>query len=84
MNFKNLIEQIDPQLHQRLKTAIEIGKWPDGKALTREQKELCLEAVIAYETNNLPEDQRTGYLDQRCASEAARPDVSTQPLIIKH
>ncbi|WP_020193286.1 DUF1315 family protein, partial [Pseudomonas putida] len=37
-----------------------------------EQKELSLQAVIAWEMKNLPEDQRTGYMGpQECASKSA-------------
>ena len=54
-SFNQAIENITPEIYQNLKLAIEIGKWPDGRKLTQEQKELCLQAVIAWELQNLPE-----------------------------
>ncbi len=43
----------------------------DGRKLSRDQVELCLQAVIAYEAKHLPEDQRTGYMGpQECASKS--------------
>jgi uncharacterized protein YeaC (DUF1315 family) len=64
VNFEQLIASIDADTYQRLKTAVELGKWPNGQTLTREQKELSLQAVIAYETRNLPPEQRTGYIER--------------------
>ncbi|GLH31328.1 MULTISPECIES: DUF1315 family protein [Pseudomonas] len=70
--FAQMIENITPQIYESLKTAVEIGKWSDGRKLTAEQKELSLQAVIAWEMKNLPEDQRTGYMgSQECASKSA-------------
>ena len=71
-SFTHMIENITPEIYESLKTAVEIGKWSDGRKLTREQKELSLQAVIAWEVQNLPEDQRTGYMGlQECSSKSA-------------
>jgi hypothetical protein len=61
MNFKELVEGITPDIYEGLKRGVEIGKWPDGRSLTEEQKILCMQAIIAYE-ESMPEDQRTGYV----------------------
>lgn len=71
MQFKQLIETITPEIYVNLKTAIEIGKWPDGRSLSNEQRELCLQAVIAYELKNIPENERTGYIDRGSKAEGA-------------
>lgn len=69
--FAEMLRNITPEVYDRLKTAVEIGKWADARKLTREQKELCLQAMIAWELDNLPEEQRTGYMGpQNCKSEA--------------
>ena len=70
--FAQMIENITPEIYESLKLAVEIGKWADGNKLTAEQRELSLQAMIAWEVNNLPEDQRTGYMGpQECASKSA-------------
>ncbi len=70
--FAQMIENITPEIYESLKLAVEIGKWSDGRKLTDEQKELSLQAVIAWGMKNLPEDQRTGYMGpQECASKSA-------------
>ena len=48
-SFAEMIENITPEIYQSLKLAVEIGKWPDGRKLTQEQKELSLQAMIAWE-----------------------------------
>lgn len=70
--FAQMIENITPEIYASLKQAVELGKWADGRKLTTEQKELSLQAVIAWEMQNLPEDQRTGYMGaQECGSKPA-------------
>lgn len=64
MQFQQLIDTITPAIYVNLKRAIEIGKWPDGRVLTAEQRELCMQAVITYEAKHLPEAERTGFIDR--------------------
>ncbi len=40
MNFDDIINSMTPEVYQRLSTAVELGKWPDGVTLTEEQREL--------------------------------------------
>ncbi len=53
---------ITPEVYTTIRRAVEIGKWPDGAALHSRQRELCMQAVIAYEQKHLPEQQRSGYI----------------------
>ncbi|GAB1265170.1 YeaC family protein [Aurantivibrio infirmus] len=62
MNFSQLIDSINPEVYENLKTAIELGKWPDGRRLSKDQQALCLEAIISYESKHFPPEQRTGYI----------------------
>ena len=43
MDLKKLLDSITPEVYERLKQAVEIGKWPDGRALTDGQKALSLQ-----------------------------------------
>lgn len=63
MDFEKLIDNLDPSIYESLKRAVEIGKWPDGRPLTPEQRERCMDAVIAYDFRRKPEQQRVGYVD---------------------
>ncbi len=53
------------ETYKNLKQAVELGKWPDGKKLTREQRENTLQAVIAWGRTHLDENQRVGYIDKK-------------------
>ena len=52
MDAKDLIEAMTPEIYQRLVQAVELGKWPDGVALTPEQKENSLQAVMLWQSMN--------------------------------
>lgn len=63
MTYQELIEKMDPAVYRNLRRAVELGKWPDGRAVTPKQRETCMEAVIWYENHhNLPEHDRVGYI----------------------
>ncbi|MAM56931.1 MAG: hypothetical protein CMN25_06305 [Salinicola sp.] len=70
MNFDRMVAQMTPEMYQNFKQAIERRKWPDGRRLSAEQTELCMEAVIKYEMiHDVPSAQRVGYLERNeCAS----------------
>ncbi len=86
MNFEDVAQQISPDIYQRFKEALELGKWPDGRVLTKEQKEICLQAVIVYEAaQGVPETQRTGYVDSSKKTSPCGPkDDGAQPVRILH
>lgn len=69
MDFQRLITNITPEIYASLKRAVEIGRWPDGRRLTDEQRQLSLQAVIAWEAQYLPETERTGYIDRGSKAE---------------
>lgn len=64
MTYEELISAMTPDMHTAIKTAVELGKWPDGRRLTPEQRDICMRAVISYDHQNLPEESRVGYIDR--------------------
>lgn len=72
MQFADAARQLDPEVYQRLRRSLEVGKWPDGRTLTPDQKAIAMEAVILYEqSNQIPESERVGYMESACKSKAA-------------
>ena len=57
MNIEEMIKGMTPEVYQRLVTAVELGKWADGVALTPEQKENCLQLVMLWQARNNTEAQ---------------------------
>lgn len=88
MNIDDLIANMTPQIYQNMKDALELGRWGDGRALTPEQKEFTLEAMIRYEhMNNIAETERVGYVDmtnkkKKKAMEQFAAQGDTQPIKI--
>ncbi len=58
----DLVESLTPSMVGDLKQAIELGKFPDGRVVSNEQKELIMEAMILYDAVKLPEEERTGFI----------------------
>jgi hypothetical protein len=75
MDYQQLIETMSLETYKSLQQAVELGKWPDGKTMTREQRENTLQAVIAWGRLHLDENQRVGYIDKK----QKKGDVCEEP-----
>lgn len=80
MNIEQMLAILNPEIVQKLKTAVEIGKWENGIALTKEQRQMSMQAVLAWEHTHLPEEQRTGYIDRGSKKEGEECDDEPQPI----
>ncbi|MDE0952619.1 MAG: DUF1315 family protein [Halioglobus sp.] len=65
MKYQELVESMPRETFESLKRAVELGKWPDGKALTSEQRENALQAIIAWGQRHLSEQDRVGHLERK-------------------
>ncbi len=52
MEINELVASMTPEVYQRLATAVETGKWPDGVALTPEQKENSMQLVMLWQARH--------------------------------
>lgn len=57
MEINELVASMTPEVYERLATAVETGKWPDGVALTPEQKENSLQLVMLWQARHNTEAQ---------------------------
>lgn len=68
-----ILDTLTPDIYDALKRAVELGKWPNGTRLSSEQRELCLQAVIYYDSRHKPEQERVGYIQrethEHCSSD---------------
>ncbi len=82
-SFQELLDSLTPDIYENLKRAIELGKFPDGRVLNQEQRELCMQAVIAYEDKHMSAEERTGYVPPKaqsapkCDTKEEDPNVET-------
>jgi uncharacterized protein len=63
-SWQALVTSMTPDVHQNLKTAVELGRWPNGDKLTPEQVEHCMQAIIAYDQLYVPEQERVAFIDR--------------------
>ncbi|QFT53447.1 YeaC family protein [Microbulbifer sp. THAF38] len=81
MSFEQLLNNLNPQIVASLRRAIELGKWPNGVAITAEQRNLCAEAVANWETRNLSKEQQVGYVAPKTSKDPCSAKKSEeQPL----
>ncbi|RLA48471.1 MAG: DUF1315 domain-containing protein [Gammaproteobacteria bacterium] len=64
MDYQQLIDTLSPEIYQSLNRSLEVGKWPDGKPLTAEQRHNTMAAIITWGEKHLPEKERVGYIDK--------------------
>lgn len=81
MSIDKLLEGVTPEVYQRMQSAIASGKWPNGVALSEEQKAQCLQILIAYDEKHKDTEDRVGYLPTKPTG-SQRRDMDTQPMRI--
>ena len=75
--YQQAIAAMGRDVYDRMLTALEQGRWPDGQALTEAQRQHCMQAVIAWGEYHLSPDERVGFIDKGAKASAAGDE---QPL----
>ena len=83
MKVEEFLSRLTPDMYRALRQALELGKWPDGRPLTSEQRNITLQALIMYEHDHIPEAERIGYMPQQCKSKSAERETPEQDSIIR-
>ncbi len=52
MDREQLLKAMTPEVYERLVYAVETGKWPEGTALSKEQRDSCMQAVMLYQSKH--------------------------------
>jgi uncharacterized protein YeaC (DUF1315 family) len=82
--FRSVVRQLTPEIYENMRRAVELGRWPDGRAVSPQQRETCMQAMIAWEAEHVPEEERTGYMPPvECDSEAEAETEAEQPVTIR-
>ena len=83
MNVDELISAMTPDIYLNMKQAVELGRWGDGRVMTKEQKAHSLEALIRYEhLHDIGETERVGYVDMSNKRKKKAADSHTQTIKI--
>ncbi len=72
-----VLATMTPEIHQALKTAVELGHWENGEKLTSNQREHCLQAIIAYDKAFVVPEQRVGFISRE-GSTCSKSDAQQQ------
>ena len=65
MDYQQFIATMSPEIYLSLLRAVELGKWPDGRVLSQEQRENVMQAIIAWGERHLSEQDRVGYVPKK-------------------
>jgi len=70
----SLASKLTAETYQQLRTALELGKWADGRKLNAEQKESSLQLIIAYDQIHNEEQDRVGFVNKAKKKEPCAGD----------
>lgn len=62
MDKQTILASLTPELVDKFRVAIELGKWADGTKLSAEQRATCMQAVMIWEHEHLAPSERTGFI----------------------
>ncbi|MFY9179202.1 MAG: DUF1315 family protein [Venatoribacter sp.] len=69
MEFEQFVKNLTPEVYFNLRSAVELGYFPDGRPVTKEMRQNCIQAIIYYEdVHNIPAEERVGYMEDKCKS----------------
>lgn len=63
-NYRDQIQSMSVETYQSLKQSVELGRWPDGRLLSPEQRQNAMQAIIAWGQLHLPEGEQVGHIDK--------------------
>lgn len=56
MQYEDALRAMTPEIYERMKNAVETGRWPDGNKLSATQLENAMELVMVYQAKRLNQD----------------------------
>ena len=57
MQYDDVLRAMTPEIYERMREAVETGRWPDGQKLTPAQLENAMELVMVYQAKRLEQDE---------------------------
>ena len=62
--YRESVQQMDPQVYEQLLESLSTGRWPDGRALTETQRQHAMRALITWGEIHLSPEERIGFIDK--------------------
>lgn len=57
MHYDDALRAMTPEIYERMRSAVETGRWPDGQKLTDAQRENAMELVMVYQAKFLDQNE---------------------------
>ena len=57
MQYDDVLRAMTPEIYERMREAVETGRWPDDQKLTPAQLENAMELVMVYQAKRLEQDE---------------------------
>lgn len=76
--YRQSVQKMDRKVYEQLVASLSTGRWPDGRAMTVDQRQHAMQAVIAWGQMYLPPEERVGYIDK--GAKAGETCDDPQPL----
>ena len=75
-----LVSRITPDVYERLKEAVALGRWSEEQRLSPQQTEQCMQLIILYEAHHVDTEARIGApLNSECSSS----DAESRPVTVR-
>ena len=72
--YRQSVRQMDRKTYDRLVDALAIGRWPDGRTLSNEQRQSAMQAVITWGELHRAPEERVGFIDKGSKANEGRDD----------
>ena len=72
--YRQSVRQMDRKTYDRLVDALAIGRWPDGRTLSNEQRQSAMQVVITWGELHLAPEERVGFIDKGSKANEVRDD----------
>lgn len=67
--MQELMQKMNFEIYEKLKKALALGKWEDGKRLDSKQKENTMQLILMFELEKeIPLDKRVGHIEAGCSN----------------
>ena len=62
--YRQSVRQMDRKTYDRLVEALAIGRWPDGRGLSDDQRQSAMQAVITWGELHLAPEDRVAFINK--------------------
>jgi uncharacterized protein len=77
-DIHQVIESMPSEVYERMRSAVELGKWEDGSVLNEQQRESCLQVVMLYQARHLNQQEHFTINARGTINELSKAELKKQ------